>query len=335
MFGILRVKISNRSSDRFLSPNGPTNPNFCSRLVTRLIRITSKQLEYHGDGSSLCRLKPGSLLERTLVKLCRPGTANLLSAHLDTKVLVELTMFEVSFKIQHDCPYTRFSMKNPDVRLVEWCNNRIHVMEVDCPDIETFTRVEKDLNELLMWKGGKVLKKNFLDRNLQLIIKTCRCSKISPNISDIIEKHSFLWIPPEVYYGGWEEYKVVGFREADYKRMFQELSELGPVQIIEKKVLPEKSLRDAFVISMSSVFSELTDKQVSSLLSALEYGYYQIPKKMTAEEIAQKHHVPRTTFEEHLRKAESKILRAIAPYVRMYSSTSEDSLERPPQIPTK
>src|SRR3989337_1642614 len=242
MLGILRVKISNRSSDRFLSPNGPTNPNFCSRLLTRLIRITSKQLEYHGDGSSLCRLKTGSLLERTLVKLCRPGTANLLSAHLDTKVLVELTMFEVSFKIQHDCPYTRFSMKNPDVRLVEWCNNRIHVMEVDCPDIETFTRVEKDLNELLMWKGGKVLKKNFLDRNLQLIIKTCRCSKISPNISDIIEKHSFLWIPPEVYYGGWEEYKVVGFREADYKRMFQELSELGPVQIIEKKVLPEKSL---------------------------------------------------------------------------------------------
>src|SRR3989337_1257770 len=63
MLGILRVKISNRSSDRFLSPNGPTNPNFCSRLLTRLIRITSKQLEYHGDGSSLCRLKTGSLLD--------------------------------------------------------------------------------------------------------------------------------------------------------------------------------------------------------------------------------------------------------------------------------
>jgi len=241
-------------------------------------------------------------------------------------------MFEVSFKIQHDCPYTRFSKKNPDVRLVEWCNNRIHVLEVDCPDIETFTRVEDDLRELLVWKGGKVLKKNFLDRNLQLIIKTCRCGKISPNVSGIIEKHSFLGIPPEVYYGGWEQYKVVGFREADYKRMFQELNTLGPVQILEKKVMPEKSLRDAFVISMSSVFSDLTEKQISSLLSALEFGYYQIPKKMTAEKIAQKHRVPRTTYEEHLRKAESKILQAIAPYVRMYSSANDDSLERPPPI---
>jgi len=241
-------------------------------------------------------------------------------------------MFEVSFKVQHDCPYTRFSKKHPEVRLVEWCNNRIHVMEVDCPDIETFTMIEKDLTELLLWKGGKILKKNFLDRNLQLIVKTCRCSKISPNISSIIEKNSCLHIPPESYYGGWEEYRVMGFRESDYRRMFRELGELGPVQILQKKALPEKSLRDAFVISMSSVFSELTDKQVNSLLAALEYGYYQVPKKITAEEIALKHHVPRTTFEEHLRKAESKILRAIAPYVRMYTSSGPYFLEHAPQI---
>ena len=87
-------------------------------------------------------------------------------------------MFEVSFKVQHDCPYTRFTMKHPDVRMIEWCNNKIHVMEVDCPDIETFTRIEPDLSELLLWKGGKVLKKNFLSGNLQLIVKTCRCCKI-------------------------------------------------------------------------------------------------------------------------------------------------------------
>jgi len=94
-------------------------------------------------------------------------------------------------------------MNHPEVKLVEWCNNHIHVMEVDCPDIETFTRIEPDLNELLLWKGGKVLKKNFLEGNLQLIVKTCRCNKISPNVSDIIEGNSCLQIPPEIYFGGW------------------------------------------------------------------------------------------------------------------------------------
>jgi len=243
-------------------------------------------------------------------------------------------MFEVTFKIQHDCPYTRFSMKNPDVRVVEWCNNRIHVMEVDCPDIETFTRIEKDLSDLLLWKGGKVLKKSFLDRNLQLILKTCRCSKTSPNVVDVVERNSCLDIPPETFYGGWEEYRVIGFRENDYKRMFRGLNQLGPVQILEKRVLPEKSLRDTFAISMSSVFSELTDKQVNSIVAALDYGYYQIPKKATTEEIAIKYHTPRTTFEEHLRKAESKILQSIAPYVRMYASSTQ-AAESIPQITAK
>ena len=81
--------------------------------------------------------------------------------------------------------------------MIEWCNNKIHVMEIDCPDIETFTRVESDLSELLLWKGGKVFKKNFLSGNLQLIVKTCKCCKIKPNVSEIVEKNSCLVIPPK------------------------------------------------------------------------------------------------------------------------------------------
>jgi len=238
-------------------------------------------------------------------------------------------MFEVDFKLQHDCPYTRFSMKHPEVRLVEWCNNNIHVAEVDCANIETYTRVESDLKELLLWKGGKILKKNFLEGNLQLIVRTCSCRKLSPNIMSVVEKHSCLMVPPEVYYDGWEHYRVVGFRENDYKLMFEELNRLGPVQILRKRLIPDRSIKDFFVISVSSVFSELTDRQVDSLLTALEYGYYQIPKKVTAEEIALKHNVPRTTFEEHLRKAESKMLLAMAPYIRMYATRSKRIAEAP------
>jgi predicted DNA binding protein len=243
-------------------------------------------------------------------------------------------MFEVTFKVRHDCPYTRFTVKHPEVRLIEWCNNVIHVMEVDVPDIETFTRVEPDLSELLLWKGGRILKKNFLTGNLQLIVKSCRCSKIRVNISEIVERNSCLTIPPEIYYGGWEEYRVVGFRENDYRKIFQELDQVGQVKIIQKRVAPEKSIRDTFMVSLSTVFSQLTEKQVNSLIAALEAGYYQIPKKATTTEIAGRHKVPRTTYEEHLRKAESKVLRAIAPYVRLYTSGVKP-LEKALEIPTR
>jgi len=244
-------------------------------------------------------------------------------------------MFEVSFRVRHACPYVRFSLKHPQVRVVEWCNLKTDVLEIGCPDIETFTRIEPDLKEMLSWGGSRVLKKNFFERNLQVIVKTCRDSKISPSVSGVLEKNSCLEIPPIVYLGGWEEHKVVGFRERDYKKLFQALSDLGQVEILRKKALAERSIRDSFVISLSSVFSELTEKQLDALLSALDYGYYQVPKKMTAEEIARKHNVPRTTYEEHVRKAESKILRAMAPYVRMYASGTLRLLERAPQITTR
>jgi len=243
-------------------------------------------------------------------------------------------MFEVTFRVQHDCPYTRFTVKHPEVRMTEWCNNRIHVIEVDVPDIETFTRIEPDLNELLLWKGGRILKKSFLAGNLQLIVKSCRCTKIRPNISEIVERNSCLTIPPEIYYGGWEEYRVVGFRENDYKRMFQKLDQIGEVKIIQKRVAPEKIIRDTFMVSLNGVFSRLTERQVNSLIAALEAGYYQIPKKVTTTEIAGRNKVPRTTYEEHLRKAESKVLQAIAPYVRLYTSGVKP-LEQAPEIPAR
>jgi predicted DNA binding protein len=244
-------------------------------------------------------------------------------------------MFEISFRVRHECPYVRFSMKHPEVRILEWCNLSTDVLEIACPDIETFTTVGPDLDALLSWKGGRVLKKNFLERNLQVIVKTCRDSRIRPSISGVVQKNSFLEIPPIVYHDGWEERRVVGFREADYKRLFRGLSSLGPVEILEKRVLAERSIRDTFVISLSSVFSELTEKQLEALQVALEYGYYQVPKKATAEEIARKHRVPRTTYEEHVRKAESKVFRAMAPYIRMYASWAPRLVERAPQITTR
>lgn len=244
-------------------------------------------------------------------------------------------MFEVSFRVQHECPYVRFSQKHPEIRFVEWCNYKTDVIEIACPDIETFARIERDLHDLVTWGGSKVLKKDFFERNLQVIVKTCSGSKIMPSVSRILEKNSWLEIPPTVYHGGWEEHKVVGFRESDYKKLFQALSDLGRLEILHKRIMPEKSIRDAFVISLGSVFSDLTERQLNALLAALDYGYYQVPKRLTAEEIARKNNVPRTTFEEHVRKAESKILRAMTPYIKMYASKPTKVLERPPAITAK
>jgi len=65
---------------------------------------------------------------------------------------------------------------------------------------------------------------------------------------------------------------------------------------------------------------------------ALELGYYQVPKKMTTKELARKHKVPRTTFEEHLRKAESKVLLTLALYIILYAQSPKELEKATPQL---
>jgi predicted DNA binding protein len=225
-----------------------------------------------------------------------------------------------------------FSLKHPDVRVVEWCNRRTDVLEVECGDIETFNRIEQDLQRLLLWKGGRVLRKTFGEKNIQVITKTCRDSHISPSISGTIEKNSCLEIPPVIYYGGWETHKVMGFRESDFRKLFKDLAKLGPAEVVSKRVYGTKSMIDTFAVSLSAAFSDLTAKQADAIATALEFGYYQVPKKTTTGELALKQKVPRTTYEEHLRKAESKILHALSPYVILYARRPTGLQEVAPQL---
>ena len=52
----------------------------------------------------------------------------------------------------------------------------------------------------------------------------------------------------------------------------------------------------------------------------MESGYCEIPKRVTTEELAKQHRQPRTIFEEHIRKAESKVVHAMAPFMMIYAS---------------
>ena len=61
------------------------------------------------------------------------------------------------------------------------------------------------------------------------------------------------------------------------------------------------------------LFASLTDRQQEALTTALELGYYRVPREATLETVAD--HLDRSTgtVGEHLRKAEATVLSAIAP----------------------
>jgi len=61
------------------------------------------------------------------------------------------------------------------------------------------------------------------------------------------------------------------------------------------------------------LFSMLTDRQREILLTAIEAGYYDVPRDATYEDIAAEMDLAPVTVGEHLRKIESRVLREIVP----------------------
>jgi len=56
------------------------------------------------------------------------------------------------------------------------------------------------------------------------------------------------------------------------------------------------------------ILSVLTDKQRDILITAHRYGYYDYPKRINSEQLAQKVEIGKATLVQHLRKAEGRLL---------------------------
>lgn len=61
-------------------------------------------------------------------------------------------------------------------------------------------------------------------------------------------------------------------------------------------------------VNLQFDLKDLTPQQLKAVNLAIEKGYFEIPKKVNLEELSEQMKLSRTTFLEHLRKAEKKIL---------------------------
>ena len=78
------------------------------------------------------------------------------------------------------------------------------------------------------------------------------------------------------------------------------------------------------MLTADAVFADLTRKQIDAVLTAYGNGYYQIPRKADLQTIAATTQVARTTFQEHLKKAENKLMTALVPYMKLFAYTPID-----------
>lgn len=208
------------------------------------------------------------------------------------------------------------------MRMFEWCNREHEVIEVIVDKPEEYSAVVKAISKL-----GGIVEESSDQQNVHLITKPCSCGS-EESASKYIDEFNVLEVSPVVYEEGWEYYRLIIFRHEDLSRLMQVLKEKGFVFDILRKVPFDGFIASSLTLTADALFSHLTEKQMDAVLTAYKHGYYRLPRKTDVQTIASKRRVPRTTFQEHLKKAENKLVVSLVPYIQLYKQASPDKRER-------
>jgi predicted DNA binding protein len=226
-----------------------------------------------------------------------------------------LVHYELGIRLSHNCPFNTLSRKYGSMVLAWWNNFDQDVLEASGGMADSFQGYREDLQKAISFMGGRILRQTGTDSKLQFVVRWDG-TRWEYSTSSVFLKHRSLVLQPTIHSDGWEWYRVVCFSEKDVRKLFEDLDSAYSVEVTSKKTVESGTVRDNFVITVSDLLGDLTGYQARALAVALDSGYYAVPKKATTEAVATRVGLARTTYEEHLRKAESKVMQSLAPYVQ-------------------
>ena len=231
-------------------------------------------------------------------------------------------MFDVSLRLDHSLPFCGLSKMFPSASIQRWCNLQVDILEMEFPKREDAEKVEPALRKMLKGLGARLIRFNrYSTKNLEAVIG-CRCAVDNSTVA-LIEWAGCIPVMPVNYHGGLEHCRLLAFSKDTLDRAIAGLSKVSKFEVVSKSVVSRESTRGAITVPVDEFLGALTKKQLGALMAAMQMGYYGMPKGATIEEIASRQGVKRSTYEEHLRKAELKILQAVRPYARFAYVTSD------------
>ena len=229
-----------------------------------------------------------------------------------------MPLFEVVFRARYENPLSEITKDHPSVKIFQWCNDQHDIMELIMQKQEDYDQIRID-----MTKAVEIVDEIHNGANTHVITRMCACGGPG-TVQNYLRDPSLLLIPPIAYENGWEHLRLIAFRHENVKKLLAKLGEDGfEIEIIRKKPF-DGYIASSLTLTTDALFSGLTDKQVHALLTAFAQGYFRYPRGSDLKTIASKENVSRTTFLEHLKKAENKIITALIPYIQLFRRVPQD-----------
>ena len=214
-------------------------------------------------------------------------------------------MHEATLRIDHDSPYATITGRN-DVQVEVWCNQYCDLLHL----------VGDELDVPLDHVSNTVGLKSIVEKDDEVVLITDEC--LLEHQDDLLEKylqkHNCLSLPPLTYDHGTLLARVIALTESELTEVYRDISQDHHVDVESKHEI-ESVVPDMPLLMLDSALPDLSTGQRGALVTAIDSGYYEIPRESTTAEMAETLDISRRTFEEHLRRAENKLVKNVVEYL--------------------
>ncbi len=112
------------------------------------------------------------------------------------------------------------------------------------------------------------------------------------------------FVKPVVQKGGFEYWEIASWGKEGVVDFYNYAKENRQTELMKMK---QEKLTDLYV---PNIMKHLTEKQKQAIETAYKAGYYEYPKRTDLRKLAKMAGISLTTFQEHLKKAENKLISA-------------------------
>jgi len=213
-------------------------------------------------------------------------------------------MQQATFRIEDYGPYAR-ATADGRVAIELWCNDHCDLLLVSRPD----TGAERG-DALSAIDGTVGIRDERIDGDTHVVITDDCLQNHDDTIETYLVDHGCLLLPPLTYRDGAKHCRILAIDAAALTAIYRDLAADHAVDVVEKHDLasptPSRPRR-----SLDALLPRLTDRQRTVFVAAHDAGYYRIPRDVTTSELAADFDLDRRTLEDHLRRAENKLVDAL------------------------
>lgn len=234
-------------------------------------------------------------------------------------LVFEMPLFDVALKMTRskgEFIFIDLTRRFPSASVFIWCNRDNDVIEIVVRNPEEYPLVIEEIHAQRA-RIKDIIEEIVDDHRLYLNLNTCDCMKHNTIVRHI-GKLNILNIFPNMIENGWAYHRLIVFKHEALEELLKRLENAEWFYKILRKVPLDGFVASSLTMSADAVLSGLTEKQMEAVLTAHRHGYYNLPRLSDVQTIAAKEKVPRTTFQEHLMKAENKLVNALVPNIKLF-----------------